>query len=102
MKPRVKVAIYAGKLPTTTFIERLAISLVLDGIEVTLIGKTNAAIRSPHPKINIISYGNGVIGAVAVLWQAITLWLFYAKRYRAVKQSLHGSVFTSKVCFVKW
>ena len=52
----MKVAVYSGSIPSTTFIERLIVGLAESGIEVLLHGKINKTVSYDAKNIKIIGY----------------------------------------------
>lgn len=54
----MKVAIYSGEIPSTTFIERLISGLAKNDVEVLLIGKVSKAI-APRKNVHIFGFKSG-------------------------------------------
>lgn len=75
MKERniLKVAIYSGSIPSTTFIERLITALAENGVEVLLHGQKTKPVYYESENI-IISGFSGKFGKV---WQALKYALFF-------------------------
>lgn len=99
---RLQVALYTGELPTTTFIERLAVTLAMEGVQVTLVGKIKKRYRSPHKGVKITGYCHGLYGALQVCWRYFRLRLFFSARYRQVRLKLNGSPFAGGRQFQQW
>lgn len=99
---RLQVTLYTGELPTTTFIERLAVTLAMEGVQVTLVGKIKERYRSPHKGVKITGYSHGLYGALQVYWRYFRLRLFFSARYRQVKLKLNGSPFAGGGQFQQW
>jgi glycosyltransferase involved in cell wall biosynthesis len=99
---RLQVTLYTGELPTTTFIERLAVTLAMEGVQVTLVGKIKKRYRSPHKGVKIIGFNQGLYGALQMCWRYLRLRLFFSSRYRQVRLKLSGSPFAGGGQFQQW
>ncbi|MBA3827750.1 MAG: glycosyltransferase [Taibaiella sp.] len=73
----LKVAIYSGGIPSSTFIERLILGVAEENITVYLFGKQGSAIKYP-PNIKVVSY-NGTLSKVRNIIKYGTL-LFLSRR----------------------
>jgi glycosyltransferase involved in cell wall biosynthesis len=85
----MKVAVYSGNIPSTTFIENLIEGLAQSGIEILLFGKQNAEVKY---KGNVKLYPTPVSGAgffINVIFQSLTLLVkdpgLFFKSYKALK-----------------
>lgn len=63
----MKVAVYSGSIPSTTFIERLIIGLAEQGVEILLHGQTSKLVRYDSKNIKVIGY----CGELGKLWLAL-------------------------------
>lgn len=85
----MKVAVYSGNIPSTTFIENLIEGLAQSGIEILLFGKQTAEVKY---KGNVKLYPTPVSGAglfINVIFQSLTLLVkdpgLFFKSYKALK-----------------
>lgn len=69
----MKVAIYSGSIPSTTFIERLIVGLAERGIEIILHGQKNESVLYNSEKIRVIGYS----GPFSKLWLFISYFLAF-------------------------
>lgn len=99
---RLHVVLYTGGLPTTTFIERLAITLAMEGIQVALVGKMKKRYRSPHRGVKINGYSDGLYGALQVCWRYFRLKFFFSARYRQAKLKFNGPPYANRKQFQQW
>ena len=85
----MKVAVYSGNIPSTTFIENLIEGLAQSGTEILLFGKQTAEVKY---KGNVKLYPTPVSGAglfINVIFQSLTLLVkdpgLFFKSYKALK-----------------
>ena len=85
----MKVAVYSGNIPSTTFIENLIEGLAQSGTEILLFGKQTAEVKY---KGNVKLYPTPVSGAglfINVIFQSLTLLVkdpgLFIKSYKALK-----------------
>lgn len=72
----MKIAIYAGAIPSTTFIEHLIKGVAASGEEVYLFGKLRKRVRYDHAHIHIYPTPDAKLRVVwFVLWNQLRLWL---------------------------
>lgn len=83
MSNKLKVAIYSGDIPSTTFIERLVLGLARNGCEVFLFGFFKNKVSHPTG-VRVVGYHNTKFGKLChLLWYSFLLTLF---RYRDKKK----------------
>ena len=70
----MKVAVYSGEIPSTTFIERLIIGLAESGVKVVLHGKKRGAVRYSSKNITKI----GFRGPLGQLWLVFKFAFLFA------------------------
>lgn len=58
MKDKLKIAIYGGEVPSTTFIERLIVGLAQNGHQILLFGRQKKKVTYKNSSIKIVSYKN--------------------------------------------
>lgn len=56
MKTKIKIAIYSGELPSTTFIERLIVGLAARGNEIVLFGKIKKKVAYKNASIRQVGF----------------------------------------------
>ncbi len=77
----MKIAIYSGSIPSTTFIENLIKGVALEH-EVLLFGKQTVPTKYKSPNIKI--YGtpkNKIVNVMITLFRVLTLMILYPKRF---------------------
>lgn len=91
----MKVAVYSGNIPSTTFIENLIEGLAQSGTEILLFGKQTAEVKY---KGNVKLYPTPVSGAglfINVIFQSLTLLVkdpgLFFKSYKALKNKKRNS-----------
>lgn len=88
-KSRLKLAVYSGSIPSTTFIEGLIKSLAAEGHDIYLFGKKRKQIY--YPQSNIYQYPSpeNKMGVVLfVLWNRFRLRLTNPNHYRLLKKQI--------------
>lgn len=99
---KISVAIYSVAIPSTTFIERLIISLAEEGLEVVLFGKFMRPITYKQSSIIVIGNRNGLSGLIQYFVRLVKLLLFHPARYVALKNYLGYGPLSGKKQFIKW
>lgn len=76
MKSPLKIAVYSGEIPSTTFIERLVVGLSTSGCEVLLFGRLKCRIHyKGHVKI-LGYYSSNLYKGLYLLYYSLLLGLF--------------------------
>lgn len=87
----MKIAIYSGAIPSTTFIEHLIKGVAASGQEVYLFGKLRKQVRYDHPGIHIHPTPEAKVSVVLfVLWNQIRLWLQSPQRFYQLAQHIRS------------
>lgn len=95
----MKVAVYSGEIPSTTFIERLIVGLAEGEIEVLLHGKKNKTVHYDSNKVKVIGFGN----SLSKLFLAVKYFLLFVlvKPDSLLKLKKHYPQKTNK-SFINW
>lgn len=87
----MKIAIYSGAIPSTTFIENLIKGLASSGEQVLLFGKVRTRIFYNHSNIFVYSTPEAKLIVVwFVLKNQLRLWLQSRQKFRALKQHIQS------------
>jgi len=88
MKKKLKIAIYSGDIPSTTFIERLIIGLSKKGNEILLFGRIKKKVRYSQ-NVLIKGYSSGKLQkGVYLMYYSLLLRFFRNKEKRKLDQIL--------------
>ncbi len=101
MKP-IRVAIYSGAIPSTTFIERLIEALAQQGFTVLLFGSVKQKMRYTSPNIKVIGNRGGAVGFLETVIQFIALRLSAPDQYNTLRKHLGFGPFSGASSFRKW
>ena len=98
----IRLAVFSGVIPSTTFIEQMIKVVARDGIEVLLFGTLHEPTRYPNPRVKIFSNRPGLAGMAQGLGRI--LWLLMARysHYRKLKQHIGKGPFSDSASFSKW
>lgn len=98
----MSIAIYSGSIPSTTFVERLIITLAEEGFQVILFGKVVRTITYKQPSIKLVSNKDGLFGLIQYAGRLLMILLLHPKRYFSLKNYLGYSPISGKYEFRKW
>lgn len=88
MKNKLKIAIYSGDIPSTTFIERLIIGMSNKDCEIVLFGRIKKTVRY-HQNVLIKGYSSGKLQkGVYLMYYSLLLRFFRNKEKRKLDQIL--------------
>lgn len=89
MNRKLKIAIYSGEIPSTTFIERLIEGLSAKGCEIVLFGILKKKVNYKNNAVNIKGYRlNRINKALYLLYYTLLLTLFKNKEKHQLDQLL--------------
>ena len=97
MKPKIKVAIYSGTIPSSTFIERLIEGIAANGNQVLLFG-LQIKNKKYKKNISVYSYSNKFQKAIILLKYSLLLFFFKNKEKKKLdtiiiqKNAQHSSL----------
>lgn len=93
---KLRVAIYSGSVPSTTFIERLIFALSDKGHHIILHGRKKQKCNYRHKNITCIGFRNDSIGMLKAIFYSLGLLLFWPKAFSALlRQRQHFAEFYS-------
>ncbi len=99
----MKIAIYAGAIPSTTFIEHLIKGVAASGQEVYLFGKQRKRVRYDHPHIRIYPTPDAKLVVVLfVLWNQLRLWLQSRQQFHQLTQHIRSAELSSSQRWRLW
>lgn len=99
----MKIAIYAGAIPSTTFIEHLIKGVAASGQEVYLFGKLRKRVRYDHAHIHIYPTPDAKLRVVYfVLWNQLRLWLQSRQRFYQLTQHIRSAESASSPRWRLW
>ncbi|MBX2898802.1 MAG: glycosyltransferase family 4 protein [Cyclobacteriaceae bacterium] len=98
----MKVAIYSGTIPSTTFIERLIIGLAKQGIQVIIFGKLTSEVKYSDSNILIAGNRTGLLGVVQFVGRLSLLIIRHPSRFVRLKKYLGYGPFSGKIQFFNW
>lgn len=85
----MKLAVYSGSIPSTTFIEGLIKSLAAEGQDIYLFGKKRKQINYPQPNIRQYPSPEHKMAVVLfVLWNRLRLRLTNPNHYKLLKEQV--------------
>lgn len=88
MNKNLKIAIYSGVVPSTTFIERLIYGLAEKGIQMYLFGSQNSKVTS-HKYIKYITYTNRLNKVIQLIRYSLLLLVFRRKEKQKLDAIIH-------------
>ena len=98
----MKIAVYSGEIPSTTFIEVLIKSLATHGHTVYLFGKRKKMVQYAQRNIFIHPTSEGMVAYLYVFWHALRLRLQHPERYFRLKTHINQQGLTNIQRWRKW
>ncbi|WP_432671694.1 glycosyltransferase family 4 protein [Flavobacterium sp. SM2513] len=80
MRNRLKIAIYSGEIPSTTFVERLIVGLAQEGHSILLFGKRKKKIAYNNGCVYQVSFKESKLSKLLFLAKYTFLLFFFRKR----------------------
>ncbi len=99
---RIKVAIYSGAIPSTTFIERLIEGLAEQGFEVILFGRVKQPINYTSPHIKLVGNHSGSRGFLESTIRFARLRVTAPGKYKKLMQHIGGGPLSGMSAFRSW
>ncbi|WP_242087530.1 glycosyltransferase family 4 protein [Aestuariivivens sediminis] len=88
MKHLLKISVYSGAIPSTTFIEHL-IKGIATKHQVFLFGSIKSRTAYNNPKVRIYGhYKNRLINLIISLWRLVLLAVLYPRRIKVLKHEI--------------
>lgn len=99
----IKIAVYSGVIPSTTFIENLIRSIAESGEEVYLFGRFHNHVNYPYPNVFLFPTPDIKWKIIFfVLRNKCRLWLKSRQRYQMLKQHVWASGYKAKRRWRLW
>lgn len=98
----IRVAIYSGEIPSTTFIERLIDGLAQQGLEVVLFGRLKQSVNYTSPNIRLVGNHTGGTGLLESLIRFVRLRITAPARYMQLKKHIGAEPLSGFTAFRKW
>jgi glycosyltransferase involved in cell wall biosynthesis len=98
----IRVAIYSGEIPSTTFIERLIDGLAQQGLKVILFGRVKQSVNYTSPNIRLVGNHTGARGLLESLIRFIRLRITAPARYNQLKKHIGAEPLSGFTAFRKW
>ena len=103
MKDKLKIAIYAGEIPSTTFIERLIVGLAEQKHHILLFGYQKKKKKYNLNNINQVTYtDNRIHKVVLYIGYSILMFLFKRKQKRKIDQHIRCQGINAQMSKVKY
>lgn len=98
----LKVAIYSGVVPSTTFIDRLVEGVAERGMVVLLFGTLNKPTKYRSSNVKVVGNRSGWSGVVQTIVRIIQLRILSPGKYRKLRQHIGAGPFTGSKAFRAW
>lgn len=95
MNKPLKIAVYSGEIPSTTFIERLLLGLSKREVKVYLFGAQKKKIHYPNSNIRVISYTQNRFNKLFNLLKYTILVFFYKNKEKKILDRFIKENFTN-------
>lgn len=98
----MRIAIYSGTIPSTSFIERLIEGLAKREIDILLFGRITERLSYSQSNIKLIPNHRGVRGIFTTIIRCAQLRLAEPDRYLQLRTHLKSGPFASSASFRRW